>query len=121
MKILIDMNLSPGWVRILESAGWESVHWSTVGDIHATDDAIMSWARENGYIVFTHDLDFGVLLALTRAESPSVIQVRTQDVFPQILGDRLVKILREHQSVLEEGALLTVDEAKSRVRILPFS
>ena len=80
----------------------------------------MSWARENGFIVFTHDLDFGVLLALTQAESPSVIQVRTQDIFPEVLGDRLVKVLQEHQSVLEEGALLTVDEGKSRVRILPF-
>ena len=90
------------------------------GSMRATDDVIMSWARENGFIVFTHDLDFGVLLALTQAESPSVIQVRTQDIFPEVLGDRLVKVLQEHQSVLEEGALLTVDEGKSRVRILPF-
>jgi len=120
MKILVDMNLSPNWVKVLERAGWEARHWSTVGDMRATDDVIMSWARENGFIVFTHDLDFGVLLALTRAESPSVIQVRTQDVFPEVLGDRLVKVLREHQSALEKGALLTVDEGKSRVRILPF-
>jgi predicted nuclease of predicted toxin-antitoxin system len=120
MKIVIDMNLSPDCVKVLEGAGWETVHWSTVGDMHATDDVIMSWARENGYIVFTHDLDFGVLLALTQAESPSVIQVRTQDVFPEVLGDQLVKVLQEHQSALEKGALLTVDEAKSRVRILPF-
>jgi predicted nuclease of predicted toxin-antitoxin system len=120
MKILIDMNLSPDWVKVLENVGWEAVHWSTVGDIRATDDVIMSWARERGYIVFTHDLDFGVLLALTRAESPSVIQVRTQDVFPEGLGGRLIKVLREHESVLEKGALLTVDEEKSRVRILPF-
>lgn len=120
MKILIDMNLSPDWVKVLEKAGWEAVHWSTVGDIRATDDVIMSWARERGYIVFTHDLDFGVLLALTRAESPSVIQVRTQDVFPEVLGDRLVRVLREHSTILKKGALLTVDEEKSRVRILPF-
>jgi len=91
-----------------------------VGDIRAADDFIMSWARENGYTVFTHDLDFGVLLALTQAESPSVIQVRTQDIFPDVLGDRLVKVLRKHQPALEMGALVTVDEEKSRVRILPF-
>jgi len=120
MKIVIDMNLSPDWVKVLNDAGWEAVHWSTVGNMRATDEVIMSWARENDHIVFTHDLDFGVLLALTRAESPSVIQVRTQDVFPEVLGDRLVKVLQEHQSVLEKGALLTIDEGKSRVRILPF-
>jgi len=120
MKILLDMNLSPDWVRVLEGAGWESIHWSTVGDMRADDDVIMSWAHENGYVVFTHDLDFGILLALTRVEGPSVIQVRTQDVFPEVLGDRLVKVLREQQSILEKGALVTVDEGKSRVRILPF-
>lgn len=120
MKIVIDMNLSPDWVEVLKDAGWESVHWSTVGDMRATDDVIMSWARENEYVVFTHDLDFGVLLALTQAESPSVIQVRTQDVFPETLGKRLVKVLQEHQATLEKGALLTVDEAKARVRVLPF-
>jgi len=120
MKILIDMNLSPDWVKVLERAGWEAVHWSTVGDMRPSDEIIMSWARENGHIVFTHDLDFGVLLALTRAESPSVIQVRTQDVFPEVLAERLVHVLREHEAVLEKGALLTVDEEKARVRVLPF-
>ena len=120
MKILIDMNLSPDWVKVFERAGWEAVHWSKVGEMRAPDDIIMSWSRENGYIVFTHDLDFGVLLALTRAESPSVMQVRTQDVFPEVLGDRLVRVLREHELALEKGALLTVDVGKSRVRVLPF-
>lgn len=120
MKILLDMNLSPDWVKVLEGAGWEAIHWSTVGDTRASDEVIMAWARENGHIVFTHDLDFGVLLALTRAESPSVIQVRTQDVFPEILGERLVRVLREYEIVLEKGALVTVDEEKERVRVLPF-
>lgn len=98
----------------------ESIHWSTVGDIRAKDEVIMSWARENGFVVFTHDLDFGILLALTRAESPSVIQVRTQDVFPQALADTVIRVLREQQSALESGALVTVDEDKTRVRVLPF-
>jgi len=80
----------------------------------------MEWARENGYVVFTHDLDYGTLLATTRAQGPSVIQVRTQDVMPQSLGSRLVQMLRQYESELEKGALITVDEAKSRVRILPF-
>lgn len=36
MKLLIDMNLSPLWVDTLTRHGWEAVHWSTVGDPHAT-------------------------------------------------------------------------------------
>jgi len=120
MKLLIDMNLSPDWATVFEQQGWEALHWSMVGDPRATDSVIMEWARANGYVVFTHDLDFGTLLAITRAQGPSVIQVRTQDIMPQSLGSRLVRILRQYESVLEKGALATVDEAKSRVRILPF-
>ncbi len=42
----------------------------------------MEWAKTNSHIVFTHDLDFGAILAATNAIAPSVIQVRTQDVMP---------------------------------------
>jgi predicted nuclease of predicted toxin-antitoxin system len=114
------MNLSPDWAAVFEKQGWEALHWLAVGDPRATDSAIMEWARANGYVVFTHDLDFGTLLAITRAQGPSVIQVRTQDIMPQSLGGRLVQILRQYETMLEMGALVTVDEAKSRVRILPF-
>ncbi len=36
-------------------------------------------------------------------------------------GNKLIKVLKEHESALEKGALLTVDEGKSRIRILPFT
>jgi predicted nuclease of predicted toxin-antitoxin system len=80
----------------------------------------MEWAQANGYIVFTHDLDFGTALALTRAEGPSVIQVRAEDVLPDHLGGIVFKALRQYQAHLEAGALIVVDEGTCRVRILPF-
>jgi predicted nuclease of predicted toxin-antitoxin system len=80
----------------------------------------MEWARANGYVVFTHDLDFGTALALTRAEGPSVIQVRAEDVLPDHLGDIIFKALRQYQAHLEAGALIVVDESTYRVRILLF-
>src|SRR5262245_20029222 len=86
LPIRVDMNLSPDWVPFLAAAGWQAVHWSAVGDPRATDQVIMDWARANGHLVFTHDLDFGTLLAVTKADGPSVIQVRTQDIMPATLG-----------------------------------
>ena len=71
-------------------------------------------------MVFTHDLDFGTLLALTKAEGPSVIQVRTQDVTPQASGSLAVNTLRRFEAELERGALIVIDEARARVRVLPF-
>jgi len=120
MKILIDMNLSPDWVEVFQKAGWQAQHWSHIGNPQAPDQEIMAWARKDGWIVFTHDLDFGAILAMTRVQSPSVIQVRTQNVMPRHLATQLIQTLREQQSVLEKGALVTIDETKSRVRILPF-
>ena len=71
MNILIDMNLSPEWVSVFKTAGYQAVHWSTVGDIKATDKTIMEWAVNNSYMVFTHDLDFGMLLAMSEGELPN--------------------------------------------------
>ena len=103
MKILVDMNLSPDWVTVLTNHGITAVHWSTVGDPRAPDDLIMDWARANGYVVFTHDLDFGAALALTQAEGPSVIQVRTQDVTPEHLEPQVISVLENNSSQLETG------------------
>jgi predicted nuclease of predicted toxin-antitoxin system len=82
IKLVIDMNLSPDWESVLKSNGWPAVHWSNVGDVRAIDRAIMDWAKSNGYVVFTHDLDFGTMLALTHESGPSVVQVRAQTCCP---------------------------------------
>jgi predicted nuclease of predicted toxin-antitoxin system len=78
MKLLIDMNLSPQWIEFLAERGFESVHWSTIGDVTASDSRIMDYAAEHQWIVFTHDLDFGALLARRKTRGPSVIQIRGQ-------------------------------------------
>jgi predicted nuclease of predicted toxin-antitoxin system len=114
------MNLSPDWVNLLTEAGWEAVHWSKIGDFRAADSEIMAWAKKNGCVVFTHDLDFGTALALTQAEGPSVIQVRTQDVAPSTIGKLVVNSLRRFQSELEKGALIVLDETRARARVLPL-
>ena len=120
MKLLLDMNLPPRWVQFLSGQGFECVHWSDVGEYTATDRLIMAYAKEYGYTVFTHDLDFGALLAATRARSPSVIQIRTQNVLPEAIGVLVVNAIRQFAEELQRGALITVDPHRSRVRILPF-
>jgi len=41
MKILIDMNLSPEWVKTFANNGIEAKHWSNIGDKSAIDEVIM--------------------------------------------------------------------------------
>jgi predicted nuclease of predicted toxin-antitoxin system len=45
VKLVIDMNLSPEWVAVLQRHGWDAVHWSSVGNPRATDPEIMAWAK----------------------------------------------------------------------------
>ncbi len=115
------MNLSPDWVGKLAAMGHEAVHWSAVGDPRAPDVEIMGFAAEFGWVVFTHDFDFGALLALTRAGKPSVFQVRTRDVSPAHLADLVQRVLVQCGSQLNLGALVTLDETSGRVRLLPLN
>jgi predicted nuclease of predicted toxin-antitoxin system len=120
VRILVDMNLSPEWVPFLEQAGFTCTHWSAVGDPRASDAELMRWARVERYVVFTHDLDFGALLAATRGHGPSVLQVRVKDTMPSTVGADVVRVLNLRREVLERGALVTIDKAHSRVRVLPI-
>ena len=70
--------------------------------------------------MFTHDLDFGTMLALTHAAGPSVLQVCADDVLPDHLLPVVTSVLEQHEADLLSGALVVVDESRSRVRILPI-
>jgi predicted nuclease of predicted toxin-antitoxin system len=71
-------------------------------------------------VVFTHDLDFGTALALTQATGPSVLQVRGQNVLPEHMGPVVIAALRQYDAERAAGALVVVELAKSRVRVLPL-
>lgn len=120
MKLLVDMNLSPHWVDVLADVGIEAAHWSTLGAYNAPDSEIMAYASANNCVVLTHDLDFGAILAATHGEKPSVVQIRAEDVSPDVIGKQIVIALRQMASELEEGALLTVDPNRTRLRLLPL-
>lgn len=120
MKILLDMNLSPDLVTAFAAENIESIHWATVGDPRADDTEITSFAREKNYIVCTYDLDFGTILALTQAEGPSVVQIRSQDILSPLLITRVIGVFKTYETELAQGALVVIDETKERVRILPL-
>jgi predicted nuclease of predicted toxin-antitoxin system len=120
MKLLVDMNLSPRWVGLLSSANIEAAHWSDVGAMNAPDTAIMAFASANDYVVLTHDLDFSAILAATQGEKPSVVQLRADDVSPDVIGHHVLAALRQMDVELQAGALVTVDPKRTRLRVLPL-
>jgi predicted nuclease of predicted toxin-antitoxin system len=115
------MNMSPGWVKFLAEAGFEAVHWSEIGAHSAPDAELMDWAAKNGHVILTTDLDFGAILASTKGRLPSVIQMRSDVLTPSAIGHVVVQALHEAELQLTEGALVSVDAARARLRILPMS
>ena len=63
--------------------------------------------------MFTHDMDFSALLAVTGAAGPSVLQVRAQDILPDAIGRDVVRVLNMRSPAFAEGAIVTIDKVKS--------
>jgi predicted nuclease of predicted toxin-antitoxin system len=120
MKLLVDMNLSPAWIPFLAKQGFDAVHWSDVGALDATDRTIAEYAIANQLVIFTHDLDFGTILAHTRDHKPSVVQARVEDIAPPALGASLVAVLRQFAAELDRGAIVTILPDRNKVRVLPI-
>ena len=120
MKLLVDMNLAPSWCGLLVAQGWEARHWSEVGSPCAPDGEILAWARKNRFTILTHDLDFGAILAASGGDSPSVVQLRGQDVMPGTLGSCVIGAIKQFGEALETGALVVIDAHRARARLLPL-
>ena len=120
MKILIDMNLSPRWAEFLGNGGHECMHWSNIGAAGAPDTVIMEYAAKHDCIVLTHDLDFGAILAATAGNKPSVVQIRADNLSPSAIGAAILRAIKQMETQLRAGALVTVDPSRARVTLLPL-
>lgn len=89
MNLVVDMNLAPRWVTVLEQAGFSATHWSNLVALDAPDSEILRYALEHDSVVLTHDLDFGAILATTHGQKPSVVQVRATESALMQLAVRL--------------------------------
>lgn len=114
------MNMSPRLADYLRDAGFDARHWSWLGRAEATDDTIAAYAVAEASVVVTHDLDFGAILAATAGLSPSVVIIRDDDLSVAALGEKLTTVLLDLAGELDTGALVIVDTARVRIRILPL-
>jgi predicted nuclease of predicted toxin-antitoxin system len=120
MRILLDMNMSFAWLPVLKGAGYEAVHWLECGAPDAADLAIMDYAKSHTQVILTHDLDFGTLLSSRPDTSPSVIQLRSDNLTPQFAADVVLRTLVLARRELELGAIITIELSRVRLRILPL-
>jgi len=120
MKVIIDMNLSPKWADFLKENTIEAVHWSSIGFPDAPDSEIIAYAKQHGFTILTSDLDFGFILAITKGEKPSVIQIRADVLGPDRIGSIVASAIKQLAADIDRGALVTIDPHKTRVSLLPL-
>ncbi|MDZ8082140.1 MAG: DUF5615 family PIN-like protein [Nostoc sp. DcaGUA01] len=120
MKLLLDQGLPLSTAALLRDAGIDTIHVSEIGMSEAEDPQIIQRAREERRVVATLDADFHTLLALDEATTPSVIRIRIERLRAQALVNLLLTVIAECEEDLEQGAAVTVEPSRIRIRHLPL-
>jgi predicted nuclease of predicted toxin-antitoxin system len=89
--------------------------------VRRSDVEVMRLAAAHNHIVLTADLDFGAILAATQRRRPSVIQIRADVLTPAAVGAAVLSAIRQMPEELAEGAIISLDAARARLRVLPFN
>ena len=120
MKLLLDQGLPRSAAVLLIAAGIDTVH---VGDLRlstAEDAAILQAGLEADRTVVTLDADFHALLAMSGAIAPSVIRIRIEGLRGEALTELLLTVIAQCDSDIEQGAAVTVQTGRIRIRQLPL-
>lgn len=120
MKFLADVNVSRHVVEHLRSQGHSVVRVPEILDPGSPDDAVIAEARRWGAIVISFDQDFGAILAVTGATSPSLVNLRVSFTDAGRLAAMIASIARIAEADLMAGAVVTIDDSGVRVHRLPL-
>ncbi len=120
MKLLLDQGLPRSAADLLRQAGMDTIHVGEIEMSEAEDEAILEYGRGGERVVVTLDADFHTLLALSGATAPSVIRLRIEGLRGEEAAALLQAIVTQFDENLEQGAAVTVQEGRVRVRRLPL-
>ena len=121
MKILLDMPVSSALLDVLQSHGHEGVHAHEIGKDRASDRQLLEFARREGRVIITADLDFPRLLALSEAEGPGVILFRGGNYSDREMCHLLERVLEQVPSQVLNSSICVVDQKRIRITQLPLS
>lgn len=119
IRLLADVHISPKTVADLQKQGYEIMRSSEVLPANAPDINILEFARTENWVVLTQDLDFSMLVALSRYSQPSLITLRLSSAKPDIVTQKLLDVLPQIEEALQVGSAITIQDESIRIRKLP--
>ena len=122
MRFLIDNALSPVVAEGLRQANHDAIHVRDLGLAAADDEPIFEHADRDQRVIVSADTDFGTILAMRNAASPSVILFRgatPRNPIGQV--KLLIANLAAIAPSIERGAVVVLEPQRIRVRSLPMS
>ena len=120
LSFLADMNLSPLTVAALQQAGVNVIRVSEVLPATTSDSVILAFARQEGRVVITQDLDFSALVAIGGYAEPSLVTLRLSTADPATVTRTLLRVLPQVEAALQQGCAVTIDDRNVRIRRLPI-
>lgn len=121
MRFLVDNALSPRVASALRTAGHDAVHVGALGLAGADDESVFRTARESRRVLVSADTDFGTILALHGASTPSLVLFRHGAEYqPKRQIKRILDALPDVGDDLARGAVVVIEPSRMRVRPLPL-
>jgi predicted nuclease of predicted toxin-antitoxin system len=120
MRFLADMGVSLRVVEWLRNGGHDARHLREERLQRLPNGAIFEKAATEARVLLTFDLDFGEIVALSGGRVVSVVVFRLRNARSSNQIARLQRVLADSLPELEKGAVVVVEEARHRIRRLPF-
>ncbi len=120
MKFLLDMPVSSLLLKVLHAYGHQGIHANQIGKDRAPDTELLNFARREGRIIVTADLDFPRLLALSLADGPGIILFRGGNYSDIEMCDLLEAVLTRVSAEVLQSSICVVDKKRVRITRLPL-
>jgi predicted nuclease of predicted toxin-antitoxin system len=114
MKVLLDTCVWGGVRKALSDAGHDVV-WTGDWEEDPGDDEILAHAYREGRVLVTLDKDFGTLAFLHGRPHSGIVRLVSLSVQQQ--APVCLRVLAQHGSKLEKGAIVTAEYDRVRIRL----
>jgi predicted nuclease of predicted toxin-antitoxin system len=119
MRFLVDQDVWKATADLLRAWGHDVITASEIGLAGASDEKLLTAARNEGRLLITRDSDYGTLVYLGGRPSNGVILLRIEPQTQNEVHMELQRLLDVHREAELRKAFCTVEPGRHRIRRIP--